>query len=76
MQVIKISGFPFQEKIENIKMESVTILNDLFCETCDFQFEKKILYDIHLLFSHEGKEIQKNNMNFQDFKNDDIDYGQ
>ena len=32
--------------------------NDLFCEFCSLEFEKKVWYDIHLKVTH-GKEIVK-----------------
>ena len=46
--------------IQNINREKIKKVNNLFCENCSLQFDKKIIFDLHLSLVH-GKKIEINN---------------
>ena len=48
-------------------------LRKLFCTTCSFQFNKKIVYDIHMSFVHKIDKKQSNNEKLTDIQQEDDD---
>ena len=54
-----------KETIQNDNREKTKKMNNLFCENCSLQFDKKIVFDLHLSLLHREKigvenEVKKN----------------
>ena len=43
------------ETIQNDKREKTKKMNNLYCESCSLQFDKKIVFDLHLSLLHREK---------------------
>ena len=49
------------------------IIKDLFCELCSMQFDKKVVYDIHMSFVHKKtEEIYNNDQTMIKIENEDL----
>ena len=47
--------------------------NNFFCTICSFQFDKDIVYDIHMSFVHKIDKKQSNDENLIDIKQEGVE---
>ena len=60
VEYIKDEKNLYNETIQNDNREKTEKMNNLFCENCSLQFDKKIVFDLHLSLVHGEKIGVKN----------------
>ena len=67
VEYIKDEKKLYNETIQNDNREKTEKMNNLFCENCSLQFDKKIVFDLHLSLVHGEKIGVKNEESLVEF---------